>query len=431
MTQAAFDQARVDQIRWYHEFDFGNGVRARTSHENPEGVRQVWRFVEGQLERIPFRGARVLDIGAWDGCWSFFAERHGAAHVLATDDATQRWADQGGIRLARTLLGSQVEIREDAPVYELASLGRTFDVVLFLGVHYHLWDPLYALTQIRHCCHPGTLVVIEGELAWSGMQRFEARYAESPWQECVLAAPLLDHFLRLAYLRADEQVWMHPIGAADPAGDLRVDRSLVLCRPFEGTNALYGYRPHFGLHRYDDRFRDGVAVERRARVRLLDAPATVAPGESFVIRAEVANLGTHAWRRLPPAAATPLLEGPSHTARQSLDYDAAFPGLERGGGTPDGVALYRRYIEEGWHEGTVTLGVQLRDTTATTSIERDYARGFLAEDVAPGAGAPVSVQVRAPETPGAYVLRLDMVCEYVQWFTADDTPALHVPLTVA
>jgi len=131
-------QARVESIAWYHEFDFGNGVRTRTSHENPEGVRQVWRFIEQQLDNVPFAGASVLDVGAWDGYWSFLAEDRGATRVLATDDATQRWANQGGVRVARELLGSRIDIREDVPVYEIANLGPEFDIILCLGVFYHL-----------------------------------------------------------------------------------------------------------------------------------------------------------------------------------------------------------------------------------------------------------------------------------------------------
>jgi tRNA (mo5U34)-methyltransferase len=431
MPQTA-DQARVDQIRWYHELDFGRGVRTRTSHENPEGVRQVWRFIEEHLARLPLRGATVLDIGAWDGYWSFFAERHGAAHVLATDDATQRWADQGGIRLAKELLGSRVEIREDVPVYELAGLGRTFDVVLCLGVHYHLWDPLFALTQIRHCCHPGTLVVVEGELAWAGMQPFEARYFASAWQECVLSAPLLERFLRLAYLRVDEQVWMHPVVAGEAAAAPRIDRSLLVCRPFAGTNPLYTYRPHFGLHRYDERFGSDGPVQRRARLQGIDAPAPVTAGDTFTVRVEVTNTGSHPWRALCPEPPEARLDGPGRVARHGLDYDAAFLAgpIRPGGSANESVAVYRRFIETEHQEGTVTLGAQLWSADGQTQIAQDYGRGFLGHDLAPGATTAVTLRLLAPTTPGRYVLRVDPVCEYVAWFAHAGSAPLDVPLTV-
>ena len=176
-------QAEIDAIAWYHEFDFGNGLHARSHIENVEGVRQTWQFIEQQLDLLEFEGRSVLEIGAWDGFWSFYAERRGAASVLATDDASQNWARGTGLSLARELLESNIEVRQDLPIYELTSLNRTFDVILCLGVFYHLRDPFYGFAQIRHCCHPDTIVVMEGELAWNGVAPDEVRYFYNHWLE--------------------------------------------------------------------------------------------------------------------------------------------------------------------------------------------------------------------------------------------------------
>ena len=430
-------QSRVDCITWYHEFDFGNGVRARSSHENLGGVRGVWRFIEQQLERVPFRGASVLDVGAWDGYWSFFAERQGAHVVLATDDASQRWSDESGILLARELLGSQIVVREDIAVYELAMLGRTFDVILCLGLYYHLWDPLLALTQIRHCCHRDTIVIIEGELAWSGMTPYEARYFQSPWQECVLAAPLLERLLRLAYFRVDEQVWMHPTyeGAAS-SDELRIERSMLVCRPFEGNNPLYTYRPHFGLQQFDDRFRDdGGDVRCRAKLSLIDMPCAVAPGAEFHATVQVTNIAGVAWRPLKllePQA--PILSGHSLRCRNvGLDVEQAFLTkhiVPTNYANQKPVEYYRRHIEDNWLQGSVTVGVQLWDSASQRLIDQDYSRGFLAGEVRPGSSVQVTVRMRAPITPGRYILRFDMVCEYVCWFANEGSVPLTVPVTI-
>ena len=45
--------------------------------------RKLWRFIEAQLDLLDFRGKTVLDIGCWDGYWSFYAERRGAREVVA------------------------------------------------------------------------------------------------------------------------------------------------------------------------------------------------------------------------------------------------------------------------------------------------------------------------------------------------------------
>jgi len=155
-------QARIDAITWYHEFDFGNGLKAKTKVAAAESHRQIWRSIEQNLSAIDFQGKSVLDIGCWDGYWSFYAERRGARSVLATDDCTQNWMGSAGCLLAKELYGSSVSVNLNLSVYELASLNQQFDIILFLGVYYHLFDPFYALAQIRHCCHSDTVVLMEG-----------------------------------------------------------------------------------------------------------------------------------------------------------------------------------------------------------------------------------------------------------------------------
>ncbi len=101
-------------------------------------------------------GKRVLDIGAWDGFYSFECERRGAS-VLAIDNLNRmqrpdeiEHASQGnrGFEIAKDILGSHVDFK-DMDVYDLApeNVGM-FDVVLFLGVLYHLKHPMLALEKI-------------------------------------------------------------------------------------------------------------------------------------------------------------------------------------------------------------------------------------------------------------------------------------------
>src|SRR3954469_22034393 len=99
---------RIDEVEWYHDFDFGGGLAARTKSPDAEEHRRLWDFIEDQLSAIDFRGKTVLDVGCWDGYWSFHAEKRGAKSVLASDDATQNWAGSRGLMLAKELLGSRV-----------------------------------------------------------------------------------------------------------------------------------------------------------------------------------------------------------------------------------------------------------------------------------------------------------------------------------
>jgi len=263
-------QAEIDAVTWYHDFDFGNGLVARSTTPDVAAHRRVWRFIESGLAAVDFRGKSVLDIGCWDGYWSFYAERQGAASVLAADDVTQNWATGEGLRLAKRLLGSHVEIKQDQSVYELAQLGRTFDLILCLGVYYHLLDPFFALTQIRHCCGPGTVVVFEGDV---GVGANEVRYSLGQARPGLVipSKAALNNLLRAAYLEVRSQEFLKtgPRAWAKTAlerlpgrlGFSRrlVDRALTVCVPFTGVNELHDYEPPFGLAAYDDRYRQRAA----------------------------------------------------------------------------------------------------------------------------------------------------------------------------
>lgn len=137
-------RAQADSIRWYHTIDLGSGVVTRGIDDSPRRLARV---------RLPasLRGLSVLDIGAWDGFFSFECERRGAARVVAADYFSWHgsgWGTKAGFTLARQALGSKVE-DVDIDVMDLTPerIG-TFDLVLFLGVLYHLRHPLLALERV-------------------------------------------------------------------------------------------------------------------------------------------------------------------------------------------------------------------------------------------------------------------------------------------
>ncbi len=243
-------QERINAVRWYHEFDFPNGLKARSAYGEGDVAfhRRLWKFIQEHLDKIEFRNRSVLDIGCWDGYWSFYAERLGAAPVLATDDQTQNWAKSSGLLLAQELLGSAVDTRLDVSIYNLDCLARQFDIILCLGVYYHLVDPFYAFSQIRHRCHSNTIVVFEGDVT-TGMPPSTVRIdLSNPALPIFLPTPAsLNHLLGAAYLEPVSQVFMTLPG--------EMARCLTVCRPFAGVaNQLHFYMPPFGLAAYDQRF---------------------------------------------------------------------------------------------------------------------------------------------------------------------------------
>ena len=161
-------QAQVATVPfWFHSLDLSHGV-VTPGHKSP-------RLLQEEVEDLhlpDLRGRTILDIGAWDGFFSFQAERLGAARVVALDhyvwsiDMSQtRPASQlvehfphmwrpdtlpgkRGFDLAHAVFGSRVETRvADFMDVDLATLGQ-FDVVLYLGVLYHQRHPLQALERV-------------------------------------------------------------------------------------------------------------------------------------------------------------------------------------------------------------------------------------------------------------------------------------------
>ena len=164
---------KVAGIPWYHSIDLGGGL---VTPGNPVDARM-------SNEGLPdVRGKSVLDIGAWDGFWSFEAERRGAGRVVAMDhyawcvdfaerlgywercerngetpdyrlDFTEFWRPEempgrAGFELAHRALGSSVEpVRADFMTVDPESVG-SFEVVMFLGVLYHVREPLSALERV-------------------------------------------------------------------------------------------------------------------------------------------------------------------------------------------------------------------------------------------------------------------------------------------
>lgn len=135
-------RTRASEIQWYHSMDLGHGVKTRGISGDTE--RSLKR-----LQVPDLRGKRVLDVGTWDGFYSFEAERQGASRVLAVDqDPWGGLGSKAGFDLAREVYGSKIEDKV-LDVMDLSpDMVGTFDVVFFLGVLYHLRHPLLALEKI-------------------------------------------------------------------------------------------------------------------------------------------------------------------------------------------------------------------------------------------------------------------------------------------
>jgi tRNA (mo5U34)-methyltransferase len=156
---------------WHHSIDLGHGVVTAGRKD------AAYHALELEAMRLPsLAGKTVLDVGTWDGYYAFLAEARGARRVVALDSfvwdydlsawgsAEWRVAHPGrapgrrGFDLARAALRSKVEpVHLDVDRVDPETVG-TFDVVLLLGVIYHMRHPLAALERMRSVTE-GVMVV--------------------------------------------------------------------------------------------------------------------------------------------------------------------------------------------------------------------------------------------------------------------------------
>lgn len=128
---------------WFHNLDL-HGVSTAPDHFLGDYPTLKWnRFA--QALPADLTGRTVLDIGCNAGFYSFEMARRGAKRIVAVDHDEHYLAQA---RFAAEVLGIDCEFHQ-LSVYQVGRLGETFDVVLFLGVLYHLRYPQLALDLLR------------------------------------------------------------------------------------------------------------------------------------------------------------------------------------------------------------------------------------------------------------------------------------------
>ena len=144
----AMDKIHGDAAKhfWFHSIDLGGGVVTL----GVKSIACVRNESEAYFGPVNLHGRTLIDIGAWNGAYSFEAKRRGAARVLATDHYVWNHPEFRGreaFDLALMSVGLDIEAM-DIDVCDLspAAVG-VFDVVLFAGVFYHLRDPIPGLRR--------------------------------------------------------------------------------------------------------------------------------------------------------------------------------------------------------------------------------------------------------------------------------------------
>jgi tRNA (mo5U34)-methyltransferase len=140
---------------WFHNYEIAKGIwtNAEGASPGPDYPARRWSCIKPWFADL--HGKTCLDVGCSSGFFSLKAAELGAS-VLGVDSGEQPLAVKQA-RFAAETLRLSPEF-DSVSVYDLAQIGRTFDVVLFMGVLYHLRHPLLALEALRKVCH-GQLIL--------------------------------------------------------------------------------------------------------------------------------------------------------------------------------------------------------------------------------------------------------------------------------
>jgi tRNA (mo5U34)-methyltransferase len=189
---------------WFHTFAL-NGAYT-------PGIARDHRY---RLPAIPedLSGARVLDVGTFDGFYAFLAERRGASRVVAIDNEQYvGWIRSrfgialepaAGFRAIAELLGSRVEYRR-LDALAVGSLEETFDVIFCFGILHRVEAPLTLLRVLAESLAPGGRILVETYGVAGGQ--------DAPW--------VLVHEHGDVYARDDAIYWGFTSASLDRLGRL-------------------------------------------------------------------------------------------------------------------------------------------------------------------------------------------------------------------
>jgi tRNA (mo5U34)-methyltransferase len=143
LTQDQIRQRVAELGQWFHNLDL-RGVKTAPDHFLGDYPAVKWqRFASAIPDDLT--GKSVLDIGCNGGFYSIEMKRRGAERVVAID-TDEKYLDQA--RFAAKVSGAEIEFR-NLSVYRVGELHEQFDLVLFMGVLYHLRHPLLALELLH------------------------------------------------------------------------------------------------------------------------------------------------------------------------------------------------------------------------------------------------------------------------------------------
>ena len=174
LSTARIEQRVRELGQWFHNLDL-RGVRTAPDHFLGDYPAVKWQaFAHAIPEDLS--GKTVLDVGCNAGFYSLEMKRRGASRVVGID-SDETYLQQA--RFAAEVCGAEIDFRRMS-VYEVARLGERFDLVIFMGVLYHLRHPLLALDLLRQHV-VGDLLIFQSMLR--GSAEVEPLQNDYPFEE--------------------------------------------------------------------------------------------------------------------------------------------------------------------------------------------------------------------------------------------------------
>lgn len=224
---------RIEELGpWFQNIEL-DGVPTAPDHFLGNYPADKWRRFAHALP-ADLSGKTVLDIGCNAGFYCIEMKRRGADRVLGIDFDDAYLAQA---RFAAEVAGVDIELRR-LSVYDVARLGERFDVVLFMGVLYHLRHPLLALDLIREHVTGGLLVFQSMQRGSSALIEIEGDYHF--WNEGLFDEPGFPrlHFVEHRYANDPTNWWIPNRACAEAmlrsAGfeiAAHPEREVYICRP--------------------------------------------------------------------------------------------------------------------------------------------------------------------------------------------------------
>jgi tRNA (mo5U34)-methyltransferase len=367
-------QERIEKLGpWFHRIELGGGLVTKTESavgEPVEHPRPTWEKVRACLPE-DVSGRSVLDVGCNAGFYAVELKRRGAARVVGVDSQRNLVRQAAFVR---DVLGLEIEYRR-ASVYDLdpRETGQ-FDLVLALGLVYHCKHLVLALERLYSVTRE--LLILETAV-------YPPKKAPASF----------------AYDVGGLRPTLHPLAYVE--------------NPPEAKEAVYNW------------FLPGVEA-LRALLR------NVGFDSAEVFPATHTDRAILACRKREPypdsrsiaylSAALSAEEGPSRCrAGEVLNFRVRAENT--------GLARWLRDGEAETGRGAIHLAAHLLSADEEP-LSWYHAGAYLPADMEPGGSAVVEIVMRAPESPGEYLVEFDMVSEHLAWFEDLGSKVLRRSLSV-